>query len=383
MSFDAKVLQVMIASPGDVSKERDVATEEINDWNALNSTARNIVLLPVKWETHTTPQYGKHPQRSVNRQILDEADILIGIFGTRIGTPTPDFESGTVEEITRHANARKVVKLYFSEANIPRNLDKEQFAALEKFREECKTKSLYRPFSDLEDFKRKFRRDLALELNDARYGRSEEVQSADNTSLVKIKPILSEKATEILRLAVAGHGDIMFSDQKGPGALSAGGKLVAAYGSSPRTLALIKEGFDQLRRLRFVDLASGFLYKVTASGYEYADNTLDKAPPTPIVFAGPIELSDEAAQLLIAAAADAVGEILETQTFNGYDLLANRQSFVSDSRAETASLWRAALGELEEHGLVGPKHGDVYTVTQKGHDFAKTLDKDPLVDIFN
>jgi predicted transcriptional regulator len=38
---------------------------------------------------------------------------------------------------------------------------------------------------------------------------------------------------------------------------------------------------------------------------------------------------------------------------------------------------------LVEHGFVGPKQGDVYTVTKKGHDFAKTLDKDPLVDIFN
>jgi Domain of unknown function (DUF4062) len=149
MSFDAKVLQVMIASPGDVSKERDAATEEINDWNAINSISRNIVLLPVKWETHTTPQYGKHPQAFVNKQILNDADILIGIFGLRLGTSTPDFKSGTVEEITLHANAQKVVKLYFSLAHLPQDYDKEQHEALVKFREECRDKSLYQPFNDL------------------------------------------------------------------------------------------------------------------------------------------------------------------------------------------------------------------------------------------
>jgi hypothetical protein len=110
MSFRANVLKVMIASPGDISEERRVVTEEIYRWNFANASARHLVLLPIKWETHSTPQMGSSPQTIINRQILDDADIVIGIFGTRIGTPTEKHVSGTVEEIKEHVAAGKTAK---------------------------------------------------------------------------------------------------------------------------------------------------------------------------------------------------------------------------------------------------------------------------------
>src|ERR1035441_2233815 len=88
MGFEANVLRVMIASPGDVAEERKIVTEEIHRWNDANAVARRIVLLPVKWETNSTPQFGNPPQTIINRQLLDEADIVVAIFGSRIGTPT-------------------------------------------------------------------------------------------------------------------------------------------------------------------------------------------------------------------------------------------------------------------------------------------------------
>lgn len=99
MSFQANVLRVMIASPGDVAEERKAVTEEIHRWNDANAAVRRLVLLPVKWETHTTPQQGDSPQAIINRQLLDDADIVVAIFGTRIGTPTEEYVSGTVEEV--------------------------------------------------------------------------------------------------------------------------------------------------------------------------------------------------------------------------------------------------------------------------------------------
>ena len=169
MSFGARVLRIMIASPGDVDRERSAATEEIHDWNAIHSFAKQIVLLPVKWETNATPRYGEHPQALINKQILEDADLLVGIFGTRLGTPTPEYESGTVEGITRHAGAEKTVKLYFSDAPLPREYDREQYAALEKYRHQCKAKGLYFTFENTADFRNKFRRHLEIELNYAKY----------------------------------------------------------------------------------------------------------------------------------------------------------------------------------------------------------------------
>ncbi|MYD31374.1 MAG: DUF4062 domain-containing protein, partial [Nitrospira sp. SB0661_bin_20] len=55
----------------------------------------------VRWETRTTPGFGKDPQDVINKQISDAYDIFIGIMWTRFGTPTPRAGSGTEEEFLR------------------------------------------------------------------------------------------------------------------------------------------------------------------------------------------------------------------------------------------------------------------------------------------
>ena len=99
MVYKANVLQVMIASPGDVTEERNAAREEIIGWNYIGSYEKKLVILPVGWETHSSPELGDRPQAIINKQVLDDCDILIGIFWTRLGTPTDLAASGTVEEI--------------------------------------------------------------------------------------------------------------------------------------------------------------------------------------------------------------------------------------------------------------------------------------------
>ena len=70
MSFKSETYRVLIASPPDLVDERQAATEAINNWNALHAVAESVVLLPVKWETHATPQSGIRPQEAINRQLV-------------------------------------------------------------------------------------------------------------------------------------------------------------------------------------------------------------------------------------------------------------------------------------------------------------------------
>ncbi|EKF9136088.1 hypothetical protein [Vibrio cholerae] len=84
MSYQAKVFRVLIASPSDVVDEREIAVKTIQEWNDLNSAERQIVLLPLRWETHTAPEYGKRPQEVINRQMVDHCDLLIGAFFMQI-----------------------------------------------------------------------------------------------------------------------------------------------------------------------------------------------------------------------------------------------------------------------------------------------------------
>ena len=88
MSFTATTYRVLIASPSNLTEEREAATMAINDWNAQHAAAEGIVLLPVKWETHARPESGVRPQGAINAQIVQTCDMLIGMFWTKIGTST-------------------------------------------------------------------------------------------------------------------------------------------------------------------------------------------------------------------------------------------------------------------------------------------------------
>jgi hypothetical protein len=151
MVFQANVLKVMIASPGDVAIEPDIVTEELYRWNSANAVSRELLLQPIRWETHSSPQMGAHPQQILNEHLLLDADIVVGIFGTRIGTATPDFVSGSVEEIKRHVTANKLAMLYFSHVPVdPNSINREQWELLQKFKEECKSGGLYAEYDNHE-----------------------------------------------------------------------------------------------------------------------------------------------------------------------------------------------------------------------------------------
>lgn len=137
MSFKSETYRVLIASPSDLEEERQAATEAVNDWNALNAAVEATVLLPVKWETHATPETGVRPQGAINRQLVTDCDLLIGLFWTKIGTDTGVAESGTVEEIDQFVATSKPAMLYFSSRPInPNKVDPKQFKKLRQFKDE-------------------------------------------------------------------------------------------------------------------------------------------------------------------------------------------------------------------------------------------------------
>jgi hypothetical protein len=151
------VLNVLIASPSDVSQEREAVASAIRDWNASHAhpNSANILLNAIRWETHSYPQSGEHPQTLLNAQIVEEGDILIGVFWSRLGTPTEVAESGTLEEIEQFRQAGKYVALYFSDAPLPQNHDREQFDKLMQYKNERKKDTLYAVFSNPEELRQK------------------------------------------------------------------------------------------------------------------------------------------------------------------------------------------------------------------------------------
>ena len=78
MAYTATVIPVMIASPGDVAEERQVIREMIHEWNDINSARSKVMLTPIGWETHTSPELGV--REGANKQVISsQVDSLIKI----------------------------------------------------------------------------------------------------------------------------------------------------------------------------------------------------------------------------------------------------------------------------------------------------------------
>ena len=153
MARTAIVLNVLIASPSDVGQERNVVTDAIYAWNAAHYQTTGIMLHAVRWETHSYPASGDRPQAILNKQIVESGDILIGIFGYKLGTPTGTAQSGTIEEIEEFRKAGKYVALYFSKADVPRTADRDQLKALEDYQRERQKDTLYGTFGTAEELR--------------------------------------------------------------------------------------------------------------------------------------------------------------------------------------------------------------------------------------
>ncbi|TFW11520.1 hypothetical protein E4L96_20925 [Massilia arenosa] len=168
MAGSIKSYQLLVASPSDVGEERRVVEDVVSQLNSQWSRSLGLRIDTVKWENSTHPEFGEYPQAVINEQIGDDFDILVGIFWTRIGSPTPQARSGTVEEIERALKRRKdtggvpEVMLYFKTAQISPKVDISQLAAVQQFQASIgDLGGLYFEFESLSDFESSLRAHLA------------------------------------------------------------------------------------------------------------------------------------------------------------------------------------------------------------------------------
>jgi len=172
MPSRSEVYRVLIASPSDLTEERQAASEAIYEWNAQHSVAEGVVLLPMKWETHALPQAKTRPQAAINRQLVRGSDILVGMFWTKIGTHTGVAESGTVEEIDQFVAAGKPALLYFSNRLVdPSKIDPKQYRKLKLFKRATYSKALTGSFSGIDELRHVLLRDLTRQVRELKTSR--------------------------------------------------------------------------------------------------------------------------------------------------------------------------------------------------------------------
>lgn len=267
MGFQANVLKVMIASPGDVAVERGIVTEELYRWNNANAVSRELILQPVKWETHSSPQLGAHPQTILNERLLLDADIVVGIFGTRIGTATTDFISGSVEEIKKHVADGKLAMLYFSHVPVdPNSIDQKQWAALQAFKEECKTGGLYAEYASHEHLRTEFGHHLTIELNRPKYL----WLTKPDATVEPHDPELNDYEKRLLMAAASDrNGQVLTTTDMGGFHVQANNE--SFVDDSPRSAAVWKRVLRRLLELGYLDQISDEIYELTEEGFARAD----------------------------------------------------------------------------------------------------------------
>jgi hypothetical protein len=142
---------VVIASPGDAAEERATVRDALVDWNISRGRREGVALLPWLWERHAVPRMGDRPQALINSQAVDQADVVVAFFDSKLGSATGVDVSGTAEEINRGIDMGKSVHVYFSEEDLPRDVDQEQLVALRAFQTELQERGVLGSYSDPKD----------------------------------------------------------------------------------------------------------------------------------------------------------------------------------------------------------------------------------------
>lgn len=180
MPYQASVLRVLIASPRDVRPERQAISDVIHAWNSLHAQDLNILLQPVMYERDTTPMLGERPQEILNKQIVRGCDILVATFWTRLGTPTGEADSGTVEEIREFQNEKKPILVYFSSAPVRLDsVDPEQSERLQAFRKQLEMQGLVETYDDLPELREKLFAHLTRTVRELVKGQTDVIKRID------------------------------------------------------------------------------------------------------------------------------------------------------------------------------------------------------------
>jgi WD40 repeat protein len=166
-----RLVRVVAVSPGDVQGERRRLATVIEELNRRLAPQHRCRLELWRWETDAHPGlHAEGPQGLIDDVMrIDDADVVIGIFWKRFGTPTSGAEArtGTEHELRRawsawQSRGHPQVMVYFCERKSwPK--DASEAAELQKllsFREAMPKEQLWWTYTTLGDFERAVREHL-------------------------------------------------------------------------------------------------------------------------------------------------------------------------------------------------------------------------------
>lgn len=274
--FESKVYRIMIGCPSDIKEEVDIAREYIHKWSDMNAETFSVALLPMHWELNSYPAHGSHPQKILDKQLVEKSDLLICIFNSKIGTPTDTSVSGTIEEIEEHIKAGKQVMIFFKKEVDITNISPVELQNLNDFRERIKGSALWWEYDNSKVFGNVLTDKLQLFLNDnwlKTTGSSANTQEYQKT----IEYSLSEEEVNRLRKWTEASSPDFFC------AYFSGGSAIFGLGASNqyevsagREMAQWESFFDKLIDYGFIgikkyDKYGHPIYQLKLEAYQYIE----------------------------------------------------------------------------------------------------------------
>ena len=197
------ILNVFLASPSDVSYEREVIQNIINELNKTWSKNLNLRLELLRWETDVVPSFGEYSQGVINQQIGSDYDIFIGLLWSRFGMPTKDYESGTEEEFYRayelHNSGKDIdLLIYFKNDPIAfEDIDPHQIQKIKEFKQTIQNLGGVYGITSNDNFEGKLRSHLSVIIQKwkDRLYRNNKNEALSPTNLMK-NSYISETITE-------------------------------------------------------------------------------------------------------------------------------------------------------------------------------------------
>jgi hypothetical protein len=168
-------LSLIVVSPGDVQREREMMDEVVDDLNRIISVQFGLELRVLRWETDAYPAFHlEGAQGQVDEALqIDDCDIMVGIFWKRFGTPTRDAGSGTEHELGRAHKAweasggkRPQIMVYFKEKayKCKNDAEKQQFAQVEAYKKKVWGNALSWGYKNGQEFEQLVRNHLLMYL---------------------------------------------------------------------------------------------------------------------------------------------------------------------------------------------------------------------------
>ena len=170
-SLQRRILKLVVASPGDVMPERERLDNVVKELNKSIASHFGLQINVLRWEIDSYPGFNlEGPQGMIDDLFLiQESDILVGIFWKRFGTPTHGAGSGTEHEFNIAYEAWKAsggkrphIMMYFNKkAYNPKSTEEiAQWAKVLEFKERFPKEGLGWSYKSKVEFERLFRNHL-------------------------------------------------------------------------------------------------------------------------------------------------------------------------------------------------------------------------------